>query len=133
MKRTRKRKTILKEIKGTADEITGQVKKLFKEGNARKVMIINKKGKVLFQSHLTAGAAGTAVVAFLSPVIAAIGFFAVVLSDMKVVVEKYSENTQKKDDYEVDAEIIEIEDEEATKEEDSNEDKTEKTVGKNNE
>lgn len=108
MNRTSRRKTIFKEIHGTVDEIKHQIKSLVKKGNARKVMIVNKKGKVLFQSHLTAGATGTAVVAFLSPVIAAIGFFAVVLSDMKVVVEKYADDTPDSDDHEVEAEIIEI-------------------------
>lgn len=109
MNRAKRGRTILKEIHGTTNEIIRQVKELFKKGNARKVMIINKKGKVLFQSHLTAGAAGTAIAAFLSPAIAAIGFFAVVASDMKVVVEKYAEDSQNRDDYEVEAEIIDIE------------------------
>lgn len=105
----KQRNTILEEIQGTTDEIIERLKKLVKKGNARKVMIVNKKGKVLFQSHLTAGATGTAIVAFLSPVIAAIGFFAVVLSNMKVVVEKYPENDQANNGS--DEEIIEIEEE----------------------
>lgn len=131
MKTSNRRKSIFEEVQGTTEEIISQIKKLVKKGNARRVMIKNKKGKVVFQTQLTAGAAGTAVLAVISPIIAAIGFFAVVLSDMKVVVEKYPEAEGSVDDYEVEAEVIEIEDDE--EDEKSSEDKTEKTVGKNNE
>jgi len=49
-------KTIVEEVQGTLDEIISQVKRLIKEGNARRVIIKNKKGKTLFQSQLTIGA-----------------------------------------------------------------------------
>lgn len=112
METTKKREPIFEEIRGSVDEIIHQVKALVKKGNARRVMIVNKNKKVLFQSSLTIGTAGATAVAVVSPFITAIGFFAVVLSDMKVVVEKYPEATTDEDEYEVEAEVIEIEDEE---------------------
>jgi hypothetical protein len=36
-------KTILEEIQGTADEIITQIKRLIREGNARRVIIKNKR------------------------------------------------------------------------------------------
>ncbi len=133
MKTSDKRNSIFEEIQGTTEEIISRVRKLIKKGSVRRVIIQNKKGKVLFQSQLNAGLAGSALIAFLSPIIAAIGFFAVTLSDMKVVVEKYP--AEDVDDYEVKAEVIEIEDEDQveaeTKADKSPEDEeVDKTVGK---
>lgn len=127
MKTSNRRKNIFEEIQGTTEEIISQIKKLIKKGNARRVIIKNKRGKIVFQTPLTAGAAGTAVLAVISPLIAAIGFFAVVLTDMKVVVEKYPEAEGSVDSYEVEAEVIEIDDDE---EDETSDEKTEKTVGK---
>ncbi|HLR77059.1 MAG TPA: DUF4342 domain-containing protein [Balneolaceae bacterium] len=125
MESANRRKSIFREVKGTTEEIIGQVKKLIKKGNARQLIIKNRKGRVVFQTQLTAGLTGSALLTFLSPLIATIAFFGVVLSDMKVIVEKYSDAEAAEDDYEVEAEIIEIIDEV----EDSD-DKAKKTIGK---
>lgn len=108
------KRTFTEEIKGSVSEIIQQVKKLVREGNARRIMIKNKKGKVLFQSQLTVGVAGTALLTSLAPVISAISMFALFMNDVKVVVERYPEGEGGEDEYEVhaDAEVIEIEDEE---------------------
>jgi len=125
MESANRRKSMFREVKGTTEEIIGQVKKLIKKGNARQLIIKNRKGRVVFQTQLTAGLTGSALLTFLSPLIATIAFFGVVLSDMKVIVEKYSDAEAAEDDYEVEAEIIEIIDEV----EDSD-DKAKKTIGK---
>lgn len=122
-------RSLFKELQGTTQEIIHQVKKLIKKGQIRRILIKNKKGKVMFQSQLNIGAAGATAITLISPVVAAISFFAVVLSDMNVVVEKYPETQGKDDDYEVEARIIEIEDEEDKSA--SGGDETDKTVGKN--
>lgn len=128
MKTSNKRKTFFEELQGTTDEIIKQIKGLIKKGNARRLMIQNKKGKILFQTQLTAGLAGSTLLAFMAPIISALGMFALVMNDVKVVVEKYPADQLDKDEYEVEAEVIvEIEDEEETKESK----KTDKTVGKN--
>lgn len=127
MKTSSEKKTFTEELKGTASEIIAQVKKLIKEGNARRLIIQNKDGKVLFQTQLTAGVAGTALVTAMAPVVSAIGMFALFLNDVKVIVEKYPEEEMEGDEYEVDAEVIEVQDEEEDEEE------PEKTVGKKDE
>lgn len=132
MKTSEKRKTFFEELKGTTDEIINQIKRLIKKGNARQLMIINKKGKILFQTQLTAGLAGSTLLTFMAPIISALGMFALVMNDVKVVVEKYPDDQLDEDEYEVEAEvIIEVEDEEEDTTEGSQKDeKTDKTVGK---
>ena len=128
MKTSKKRKTFFEEIQGTTDEIIRQIKRLIKKGNARRLMIINKKGEILFQTQLTAGLAGSTLLTFMAPIISALGMFALVMNDVKVVVEKYPEDQLTKDEYEVEAEvIIEVDDDEKTSAKNS---KTDKTVGK---
>lgn len=114
MKTSSSKKTFTEEIKGTVSEIISQVKRLVREGNARKLMIQNKDGKVLFQTQLTAGVAGTALVTTMAPIVSAISMFVLFMNDVKIIVEKYPDDEMGKDEYEVeaDAEIIEIEDEE---------------------
>ena len=132
MKTSKSTHTFTEEIKGTASEIISQVKKLIKEGNARRIIIENKNGKVLFQSQLTVGLAGTAVLAAISPIVAAISMFALFMNDIKIIVERYPEEENgANDEYEVEAEIIEVQDEENS--ESGDEPKTEKTVGKDEE
>lgn len=107
-------KTIFEEIRGTMDEIIAQVKKIIKEGNARRILIKNKKGKTLFQSQLTMGAAGLALLALYAPVITAISTILLFVNDAKVFIER--EVGEDEDEYEVEAEVIEINDEDEEEE-----------------
>lgn len=134
MNTTDSQKTFREEITGTVNEIISQVKKLIKEGNARRIIIQDKKGKVLFQSQLTVGIGGAAFLTTIAPIVSAIGAFALFMNDVKVIVERYpdEEVNDNTDEYEVEAEYIEIRDEEEPSEENDNpsETKTDKTVGK---
>lgn len=105
----RAEKPITEEIRGTIDEIIAQIKRLIKEGNARRVILKNKEGKILLQSQLTLGLAGSAFFAFYAPILTAITTLLMYASDVRVFVEKEVEGG--KDEYEVDAEVIEIEEE----------------------
>lgn len=118
--------TIVQEIQGTVDEIIRQIRKLIKKGNAKRVIVKNKNGKTLFQSQLTLGAAGAAFFAVYSPVLTAVATLVLMASDVTVLVES-DVDPDNDDEYEVDAEIIEIKDGD---EDDDNNDETEKTVGK---
>lgn len=134
MKSSESKRTFTEELKGTASEVIKQIRRLIKEGSARRLIIQNKEGKVLFQTQLTAGVAGTALVTAMAPVISAIGMFALFINDVKIIVEKYPEEEIDQDEYEVDAEVvIDIEDEEIEEEEQetpASSGDTEKTVGK---
>ncbi|MDX1592216.1 MAG: DUF4342 domain-containing protein [Balneolaceae bacterium] len=119
-------KPIMEEIQGTVNEIISQLRRLIKEGNARKVLVKNKNGKILFQSQLTIGVAGTAFLALYAPVLTAISSILLYASDVRVFVEK--EVDESRDEYEVEAEVIEID--EADDEEDEEEEKAKKSKTK---
>lgn len=132
-----KAKTMYQEIQGGVNEVISQIRKLIKEGSARKLIIKNKEGEVKFQTNLTVGVGGVTLAAAMAPVISAIGMFAMFINDYSIIVEK--EVTDEDDEYSVDAEFIDIKDEDeaeetetkAEKESDSEEEeKEEKTVGK---
>lgn len=105
-------KTIFEEITGTLDEIIREVRKLIREGNARSLIIKNKKGKELFKTQLTVGVAGTALFTVMAPFISALTMFVLFANDVSVIVEKEKTGSEEEmnDEYEVDAEVIEIED-----------------------
>lgn len=124
-------KTILQEISGTLEEIIAQIKKLIKEGNARRVYIKNKSGKTLFESQLTIGAAGAAFFVIYAPILTAITTIILMANDVTVLVEREMTPEEKEDEYEVEAEIIEIKDEDEEESEVKKE--TDKTVGKKGE
>lgn len=111
MNTSNSQKSFTEEIKGTASEIIKQVKKLVREGNARRLMIKNKDGKTLFQTQLTIGVGGAAFLTAIAPVISAISMFVLFMNDVKVIVERYPEEAEN-DEYEVEADFIEIRDEE---------------------
>ncbi|MCC5905252.1 MAG: DUF4342 domain-containing protein [Balneolaceae bacterium] len=116
-------KTIIEEIQGTVDQIIAQVKRLVKEGNARRVIIKNKHGKTLFQSQLTIGAAGATFFMIYAPILSAITTLVLMANDVTVLVEREidDEEDYEKDEYEVEAEVIEIRDDEEEDERDSDE------------
>lgn len=137
------RKTLFEEITGTANEILTQIRKLIREGSARRLLIRNKEGKTLLEVPLTAGVAGTALLTSMAPVVSAISMFALFLNDVTILVERYPESEEEeermkneaegrkqkhKDDYEVDAEFITIQDDEEEEEE-----QKDKTVGSSGE
>jgi len=72
------------EFKVSGDEVIGAVKKIVKEGNARKIIIKNEKGEEIVQIPLTIGAVG----ALLAPALAAIGAVAALVTKCTIVVVK---------------------------------------------
>lgn len=105
-------KTFSEEIQGTVQEILTQIKKLIQEGNTKRVILQNKKGKILFQSQLTIGAAGATFFIIYAPILTAITAVLLAANDVTVIVERVEDEDDLDDEYEVDAEVIEISDEE---------------------
>lgn len=113
--------TCYKEITGTVDEIIREVRRLIREGNARSLIIKNKEGRILFQTQLTVGVAGVAAFTVMAPFISALTMFVMFANDVQVFVEKDENNEASpdhEDEYEVEGEIIDIEDEEEGEDED---------------
>ncbi|TYP94024.1 protein of unknown function (DUF4342) [Fodinibius salinus] len=133
MESSNSRKTFSQELQGTITEIISQVKRLIKEGNARRVIIEDKNGKVLFQTQLTIGVGGAAVLTTIAPVVSAISMFALFMNDVKIIVERYENG----DEYEVEADFIEIRDEDEENDTSSaaqeDDEEINKTIGKDSE
>jgi len=104
-----KSQNMLHEIQGTVDEIISQIKSLIKKGNAKRVIVKNKKGKVMLQSQLTIGAAGATFFVLYAPVLTAITTLVLMASDVSVFVETDENET---DEYEVEGNIIETDEDE---------------------
>lgn len=116
--------TFFQELSGTTTEIISQIRKLIKAGAVRRMMIKNKDGKVLIEVPLTAGIAGATMLTAMAPITSAIGLYAMFINDVQVVVEREPEapdanGTSERDEYEVDAEIIDIDDEEEEEDEEN--------------
>lgn len=100
--------TIIEEIRVTGDRLINKVKQILKEGNVRRIAIKNDEGEVLLDVPLTIGIAGLGTSIFaLGPIITAIGAFALFYNDYSIVVER-----EVKDENEVEAKVINIEDDE---------------------
>ncbi|MEX2601345.1 MAG: DUF4342 domain-containing protein [Balneolaceae bacterium] len=107
---TTKDQTLFEEIGGTVNQIIEQIKEIIRKGNARRIVIKSGKGKVLFQSQLTMGVAGSAVFTIAAPVITAITTILLLVNDVQVLVEKNPDHDT--DENEIEAECIEVKDDE---------------------
>ena len=74
------------EVKG--DSLIAKIKELIHEGNITRIIIKNDQGRTLIEIPLSLGVVGIA----LAPVWAAIGAIAALAADLRVVVEKKSDN-----------------------------------------
>lgn len=123
-----KAKRVYEEIQGGVNEVISSIRELIKEGSARKLIIKNKEGEVVFQTQLAFGVGGAALVGAMAPVISAIGMFAMFINDYQILVEKEVDPAD--DDYSVDAEVIEITEDDDEEEENTEEAKAEEKEGK---
>lgn len=72
------------ELKVKGDALLGKVKELAHEGNVRRIIIKDSKGKTLIEVPLTVGVVG----ALVAPVAAAIGAIAALAADYSIEVER---------------------------------------------
>lgn len=78
------KKSTNEEFKVSGAEIVAKIKELVKEGNARRIIIKNEKGKVMLEIPLTLGAVGVLI----APVLAAVGALAALTTKCTIVVVK---------------------------------------------
>lgn len=72
------------EFKISGEDIMTKLKKLVNEGNVRKIMVKDKKGKTIAEFPLTVGVVG----ALLVPVLAAVGAIVALASECIISVER---------------------------------------------
>ncbi|OGM23353.1 hypothetical protein A2961_01725 [Candidatus Woesebacteria bacterium RIFCSPLOWO2_01_FULL_39_21] len=80
MQKTKKEES----FKINGEELLKKVRELIKEGNVRKISVIDKNGKTLIVLPLTVGVVG----AVLAPPLAAVGAIAALLTECTIKVER---------------------------------------------
>lgn len=73
-------------FKVTGENLLKKVKELIREGNVRKIIIKDKKEKIIMEFPLTIGVVGTVI----APVLAAIGALAALITECTITVERDS-------------------------------------------
>lgn len=76
--------TTFEEFKVTGQELVEKVKALIKEGNIRRIIIKNERGKSIMEIPVTVAVVGVV----LAPVLAAVGALAALFNKGSIVVEK---------------------------------------------
>ena len=79
-----KKKTTTEQMRGTGETVLKNLRNLINEGNVRKIIIKDKKGKSIAEFPLTIGVIGTAFV----PVLAAVGAIVALVSECTIAIEK---------------------------------------------
>jgi hypothetical protein len=72
------------QFKISGEEVVAKIKEIIREGNARRIIIKNEKGKTMLEVPLTIGAIG----ALIAPVLAAVGALAALMTKCTIIVEK---------------------------------------------
>ena len=93
------------EIKVKGNQLVDKVKELIQEGNARKVTI-RKDGRTMLEFPLSVGVGGATAAIMFTPILAAVGAMAALVSDVDVIVERDPEGPE-------DAEVVVTEETEA--------------------
>ena len=84
--------TFTEQIEIAASELVERTKELIEEGNVRRLIIRNQDDEVLLEVPLTAGVAVGGVVTLVTPVLAALGALAALLTHVKVEIVRTRRN-----------------------------------------
>ncbi len=84
MAKKTKAKTTQEQFKIDGHEVLQKVKQLIKEGNVRRIIIKNEKGKVMMEIPMTFAVVG----AVFAPVLAAVGALAALMNKCTIEVER---------------------------------------------
>jgi len=77
----------LHEIRLAGNQLVDKVRDLIEEGNVRRI-VIKKEDRVLFELPLTVGVGAGAAAVLISPVLAALGAIAALVTDITLLVER---------------------------------------------
>src|SRR5690625_7727191 len=92
--------TILEELKGTAEDVISQLKAIVKKGNAKRVMVKNRKGKIFFKTRLPSMQEGGFSLSAIPLVLPRLPHLAPVAGEESVGVRPVAEERPKEDTYE---------------------------------
>ncbi|MCH8123421.1 MAG: DUF4342 domain-containing protein [Bacteroidetes bacterium] len=77
----------LEEIKVKGNQLVDKIKEVIEEGKARRVSI-RKDNRTLLEFPLTVGVGGATAAIFFTPVLAAVGALAALVTDVEIVIER---------------------------------------------
>jgi len=77
-------KTRFEEFRLNGGEILDKIKEVIHQGNVRRIILKDEKGKTFLEIPLTVGVVG----AIVAPILAAVGAIAALASNLTIVVEK---------------------------------------------
>ncbi len=77
----------LQEIKLAGNQLVDKMRELIEEGNVRRI-VIKKDERILFELPLTVGVGAGAAAVLVSPMLAAVGAVAALVTDVTLVVER---------------------------------------------
>ncbi|PSQ83846.1 MAG: hypothetical protein BRD44_03080 [Bacteroidetes bacterium QS_7_67_15] len=81
------RDRVVEEVTVRGNQLVEKFKEIVEKGNARRV-IVKREGETVMEIPLTAGVGGAEAAVALSPTLAALGAFASLATDIKLVIEK---------------------------------------------
>ncbi len=84
---TEKHRISFEEIKVKGSELVDKVRDIIEEGNAGRI-IIKKDDKTVMELPLSVGVGGMTAAILFAPVLAAVGAFAALVSDVRVIIER---------------------------------------------
>jgi hypothetical protein len=86
------RDRVVEEVTVRGNQLVEKFKEIVEKGNARRVIVKRegekREGETVMEIPLTAGVGGAAAAVALSPTLAALGAFASLATDIKLVIEK---------------------------------------------
>jgi len=83
-KKRRESSKMKEEFKVNGEDLLKKVKEIIREGNVRRITIVDRKGKALIVLPLTIGVVG----ALLAPALAAVGAIAALVTECTIKVER---------------------------------------------
>ncbi|TVQ12168.1 MAG: DUF4342 domain-containing protein [Balneolaceae bacterium] len=100
---------VFEEIRSTGEKLIDEIQTLIKEGSIRRIVVKNKRGKVLLDTPLNLGAVGFGGLILLHPVVTTIGAVVMFMNDIQVLVEHTDKD---ENEIEVESHVIEVEEDE---------------------
>ncbi|MFW5738137.1 MAG: DUF4342 domain-containing protein [Spirochaetota bacterium] len=82
----RERREWREEFRVAGDQVADTIRRLVREGNARRIIVRKPNGDVIREIPLTYGVAGGALLAMIAPALAAVGAVVALLSEVRIEV-----------------------------------------------
>lgn len=89
-----KGKEIVEQIEVAGDQLVSTVKRLISDGSTRRIVLRSEDGKELFSLPMNVGVAGAGIMTLASPLLAAIGAVAALVSKVHIDVVRQGEGDE---------------------------------------